>query len=132
MQRSWYKRLLLSYMPIFVIVITFIFFVFFQLFSEQSRREALNANKSLSLQAMRMVDTSLKVIDNMIVLESINSKALNDFFESSAVSDPYINIQAVKKLKEIINYYPLIDSIYLVRNSDGYVLSDATNGYIST
>lgn len=132
MQRSWYKRLLLSYMPIFVIVITFIFFVFFQLFSEQSRREALNANKSLSLQAMRMVDTSLKVIDNMIVLESINSKALNDFFKSSAVGDPYINIQAVQKLKEIINYYPLIDSIYLVRNSDGYVLSNATNGYVSS
>lgn len=132
MRRSWYKRLLLSYMPIFVIVITFIFFVFFQLFSEQSRREALNVNKSLSLQAMRMVDTSLKVIDNMIVLEIINSEPLNDFFKSSAASDPYINIQAVQKLKEIINYYPLIDSIYLVRNSDGYVLSDATNGYVSS
>ncbi|MEC0240119.1 helix-turn-helix domain-containing protein [Paenibacillus dokdonensis] len=132
MRKSWFKRLLLSYMPIFVIVITFIFFVFFQLFSEQSRQEALNANKTLSLQAMRMVDTSLKVIDNMIVLESINSKPLNDFFKSSITSDPYINIQTVQKLKEIINYYPLIDSIYLVRNSDGYVLSEATNGYISS
>ena len=132
MRKSWFKRLLLSYMPVFIIVITFIFFVFFQIFGEQSRQEALNANKNLSLQAMRIVDTSLKVIDNMVVLESINSKPLNDFFKSTAASDPYINIRAVQKLKELINYYPLIDSIYLVRNSDGYVLSDATNGFVDT
>ena len=83
MRKSWFKRLLLSYMPVFMIVITFIFFVFFQMFSEQSRREALNANKTLSLQAMRIVDTSLKVIDNMIVLESINSESLNNFLRQT-------------------------------------------------
>lgn len=132
MRKSWFKRLLLSYMPVFIIVVTFIFFIFFQLFSEQSRSEALNANKTLSLQAMRIVDTSLKVIDNMIVLESINSEPLNNFFRAAGGSDPYINIRAVQKLKELINYYPLIDSIYLVRNSDGYVLSDATNAYIGS
>ncbi|WP_339293952.1 AraC family transcriptional regulator [Paenibacillus sp. FSL W7-1279] len=132
MRKSWFKRLLLSYMPVFMIVITFIFFVFFQMFSEQSRREALNANKTLSLQAMRIVDTSLKVIDNMIVLESINSESLNNFFKANSGSDAYINIRAVQKLKELINYYPLIDSIYLVRYSDGYVLSDATNAYIGS
>ena len=38
----------------------------------------------------------------------------------------------MQKLKELINYYPLIDSIYLVRYSDGYVLSDATNAYIGS
>ncbi|OPA77015.1 AraC family transcriptional regulator [Paenibacillus selenitireducens] len=117
-------------MPMFIIVITFIFFVFFQLFSEQNRKEALNANKMLSLQAMRLVDTSLKVIDNMVVLETINSKPLKDFFKSGTTGDPYINISAVQKLKEMINYYPLIDSIYLVRYSDGFVLSDATNSFV--
>jgi len=127
---SWFKRLLLSYLPIFIIVITFTFFVFFQLFSEQSRKEASNANKMLSLQAMRLVDTSLKVIDNMVVLETINSKPLKDFFKSNTNSDPYITIAAVQKLKEMITYYPLIDSIYMVRYADGFVLSDATNSFV--
>lgn len=131
MRKSWFRRLLLSYMPAFIIVITFVFFVCFQLISEQSRKDALHANKQLSLQTMRIVDASLKVIDNMVVLESINSKALQDFFNANSNSNNYINIKAVQKLKEMIAYYPLIDSIYLMRNSDGFVLSDATSSNVN-
>lgn len=131
MRKSWFRRLLLSYMPAFIVVITFVFFVCFQLISEQNRKDALQASKQLSLQTMRIVDASLKVIDNMVVLESINSKALQDFFNASADSNNYINIQAVQKLKEMIAYYPLIDSIYLVRNADGFVLSDATSSNVN-
>ena len=81
-------------------------FVFFQLFSEQSRREALNANKSLSLQAMRMVDTSLKVIDNMIVLESINSKALNDFSNHLPLAIPILIFKLFRSSRRLLIIIP--------------------------
>ncbi|MCA0757210.1 helix-turn-helix domain-containing protein [Paenibacillus sp. N4] len=132
MSKSWFNRLLLSYMPIFIIVVTFTFFVFFQLISEQGRKEAINANSMLSLQAMRLIDTSLRAIDNMVMNESINSKPLIDFFNSKEGGDPYVNISAVMKMKELIAYYPLIDSIYLVRYDDQVVLSNATNGHIGS
>ncbi|CAM4121249.1 helix-turn-helix domain-containing protein [Paenibacillus alkaliterrae] len=132
MSKSWFNRLLLSYMPIFIIVVTFTFFVFFQLISEQGRKEAINANSMLSLQAMRLIDTSLKAIDNMVMKESINSKPLIDFFNGKEGGDPYVNISAVMKMKDMIAYYPLIDSIYLVRYDDQMVLSNATNGHIGT
>ncbi|WP_169082381.1 helix-turn-helix domain-containing protein [Paenibacillus sp. PL91] len=132
MSKSWFYRLLLSYMPIFIIVVTFTFFVFFQLISEQGRKEAINANSMLSLQAMRLIDTSLRAIDNMVMKESINNKSLIDFFNSKEGGDPYINISAVKKMNDMISYYPLIDSVYLVRYEDQVVLSNATNGHIDT
>ncbi|WP_231637483.1 helix-turn-helix domain-containing protein [Paenibacillus sp. FJAT-27812] len=132
MSKSWFNRLLLSYMPIFIIVVTFTFFVFFQLISEQGRKEAINANSMLSLQAMRLIDSSLRAVDNMVMKESINNQSLIHFFNSKEGGDPYINISAVMKMNDMIAYYPIIDSIYLVRYEDQVVLSNATNGHIDT
>ncbi|MCM3749954.1 helix-turn-helix domain-containing protein [Paenibacillus pasadenensis] len=132
MNKSWFNRLLLSYMPIFIIVITFIFFVFFQMISEQGRKEAINANSMLSTHAMRLIDTSLRAIDNMVMKESVNSKPLADFFSSKEGNDPYINISAVMKMNDMISYHPLIDSVYLVRYQDQFVLSNSTNAHIDT
>ncbi|WP_433921281.1 cache domain-containing protein [Paenibacillus taichungensis] len=123
--------MLFSYMPIFIVVITFTFFVFFQILSEQSRKEALNANKMLSLQAMRLIDTSLKAIDNMIMSETINNKQLIDFFNNEEKNNIFINISAVKKMQDMISYYPMIDSIYFVRYEDNFVLSNATSDQLS-
>ncbi|SDS46739.1 Helix-turn-helix domain-containing protein [Paenibacillaceae bacterium GAS479] len=132
MNKSWFNRLLLSYMPIFIIVITFIFFVFFQMISEQGRKEAINANSMLSTHAMRLIDTSLRAIDNMVMKESVNSKPFADFFNSKEGNDPYINISAVTKMNDMISYHPLIDSVYLVRYKDQFVLSNSTSAYIDS
>lgn len=131
MRKTLFNRLLLSYMPIFIIVVTFTFFVFFQLLSEQSRKEALNANKMLSLQAMRLIDTSLKAIDNMVMMETINNKELINFFNNETKNNIYINISAVKEMQDMISSYPMIDSIYFVRYEDNFVLSNATSDQIS-
>ncbi|WP_408892163.1 helix-turn-helix domain-containing protein [Paenibacillus taichungensis] len=131
MRKTLFNRLLFSYMPIFIVVVTFTFFVFFQILSEQSRKEALNANKMLSLQAMRLIDTSLKAIDNMIMSETINNKQLIDFFNNEEKNNIFINISAVKKMQDMISYYPMIDSIYFVRYEDNFVLSNATSDQLS-
>lgn len=127
MRKTLFNRLLLSYMPIFIIVVTFTFFVFFQILSEQSRKEALNANKMLSLQAMRLIDTSLKAIDNMVMSETINNKQLTDFFNNEEKNNIFINISAVKEMQDMISAHPMIDSIYFVRFEDNFVLSNATS-----
>ncbi|MFK7691485.1 helix-turn-helix domain-containing protein [Paenibacillus sp. HJGM_3] len=130
MRKTMFNRLLLSYMPIFFIVVTFTFFVFFQLLSEQIRKETLGANKMLSQQAMRLIDTSLKAIDNRVMTETINNKGLIDFFNNESKQDVYLNISAVNQLNDMISAYPIIDSIYLVRFEDNFVLSNATNDHL--
>ncbi|MFD0696730.1 helix-turn-helix domain-containing protein [Paenibacillus sp. GCM10027628] len=126
MGRTWFYRLLFSYMPVFFIVVTFIFFVFFQMLSEQSRNEALNANKTLSMQAIRLIDSSLKAVDNMVMLEIINSPELSKFYNDPNGTDAYITIQAVKKLQDMMTSNPIIDSIYLIRLKDQFVISTST------
>ncbi|MFD0962018.1 helix-turn-helix domain-containing protein [Paenibacillus chungangensis] len=125
-RKTWFYRLLLSYMPIIIIIISFLFFVFFQMLSEQQRKEAIAANKMLSEQAIRLVDTQLKAIDQMIMMETINNAALNAFFNAQPNDDIYVNIHADKQLERMMNYYTLIDSIYLVRFNDRFVLSNST------
>ncbi|MFD0711554.1 helix-turn-helix domain-containing protein [Paenibacillus sp. GCM10027626] len=126
MRKTWFNRLLLSYMPVFIFVVTFIFFVFFQVFSEQSRKEAIKSNEMLSLQAMQLIDTSLKAIDTTVLREIAASEDLRSFFKSRQGDDPYIAIRAVNKMKDMMSYNPLIDSLYLVRYADNFVLSNAT------
>lgn len=114
-------------MPVFFIVVTFIFFVFFQMLNEQSRNEALHANKTLSMQAIRLIDSSLKAIDNMVMLEIINSPELSKFYNDPKGSNDYINIQVYNKLQGMLMSNPTIDSIYLVRFRDEIVLSSSTS-----
>ncbi|MFC4597323.1 helix-turn-helix domain-containing protein [Cohnella hongkongensis] len=127
MRKTWFVRLLLSYMPIFLIVVTFSFFVFFQLLSEQNRKQAAQANNQLSIQAMRSIDAALKAIDSAIMLEIIYNKQLTGFFDGGADSNAYLNISAVDQMKGIILSYPIIDSIYLYRFEDEFVLSTSTS-----
>ncbi len=132
MRKTWFIRLLLSYMPIFLIVVTFLFFVFFQLLSEQNRQQAANANNQLSIQAMRSIDASLKAIDSAIMLEIIYNKQLTDFFDGRSGSNAYLNISAVDQMKGIILSYPIIDSIYLYRFEDEFVLSTSTSDQLES
>ncbi|EAA9756027.1 hypothetical protein C3550_24580, partial [Salmonella enterica] len=63
MNNSWFRRLLLSYLPVFFIVTTILFIIFFQVFNEQNRREALKANEFLASQVTQYLDNSLRSID---------------------------------------------------------------------
>lgn len=62
LQQNWYRKLLLSYFPIFLITITFIVFLSFIMFNKASREEAAKANgistrflwKTLTAPSMRL------------------------------------------------------------------------------
>ncbi|WP_251035709.1 hypothetical protein [Paenibacillus sp. ISL-20] len=79
-RKAWFYRQLLSYMPVFFIVISFVFFVFFQMLDEQSRQGAIQANETMIQQAMRSVDYSLKAIDQMLVQELLFNPDMSGFF----------------------------------------------------
>lgn len=123
--KRWFYRLLLSYMPVFIIVVSFLFFVFFQTLSEQSRNDAMRTNASLLLQTLRATDASLKAIDQTLVSEVVNSPELAQFFQLTADDDVPLHMRIMKLMRRMSASYPLIDSIYLVRFQDGKVLSSS-------
>lgn len=126
-KKSWFYRQLLMYMPAFFIVVSFIFFVFFQMLSEQSRKEATKANETLLLQAISSIDSSMKTIEQMLLSDMLNNPDLSVFFNDGKQSDYYLNVKVVKFMKNFKISYPLVDSMYLVRLNDQFILSNSTN-----
>lgn len=126
-KKAWFYRQLLSYMPAFFIVVSFLFFVFFQLLGEQSRKEAVRANETFLLQAMRSVDSSLKTIDRMLLSELLHNPDLSAFFDHGEQDDVYLNMRVVKAMNQFMVSYPLVDSMYMVRARDEFVISNATS-----
>ncbi|WP_339834673.1 helix-turn-helix domain-containing protein [Paenibacillus sp. FSL R7-0272] len=124
MNNNWFRRLLISYLPIFFIVTTILFFIFFQVFNEQNRREALKANEFLASQVTQYLDNSLRSIDFKVLREILTNSNLKNYFSVSGREDVYAGIQAVKVIDELKIEYPLIDSVYLVRYSDNTVFSN--------
>ncbi len=114
----WFRRLLLSYLPVFFIVTMILFVVFFQTLNEQNRREAIKANDFLAQQVILFTDNSLKAIDYQVVREILTNPDISRFFSRDSM-DVAANIQALKVMDELKFNYPIIDSIYFVRFKDG-------------
>ncbi|WP_219836223.1 AraC family transcriptional regulator [Paenibacillus sp. R14(2021)] len=125
MSSSWFQKLLLSYLPVFVVVVTILFVVFFLTLSEQNRKEALKANGFLAEQEVRFTDNSLKTIDYQVLRDTLSSAELKRFFGTDS-SDVYGNIQANKLINDWKLNYPIIDSVYFIRLKDRFVLGDGS------
>ncbi|HTG68284.1 MAG TPA: hypothetical protein VL921_03415, partial [Candidatus Udaeobacter sp.] len=119
----WFRRLLLSYLPVFFIVTMILFVVFFQTLNEQNRREAIKANDFLAQQVILFTDNSLKAIDYQVVREILTNPDISRFFSRDSM-DVAANIQALKVMDELKFNYPIIDSIYFLRFKDGYIFGD--------
>ncbi|MDQ0063453.1 AraC-like DNA-binding protein [Paenibacillus harenae] len=124
MNNMWFRRLLLSYLPVFFIVTMILFVVFFQTLNEQNRREAIKANEFLAEQVIHFTDKSLKDIDYRVVREILSNSNVNRYF-TSASTDVFANMQALKVMDDLKFNYPIIDSVYFIRFSDGALLGDA-------
>lgn len=124
MNNSWFRRLLLSYLPVFFIVTTILFIIFFQVFNEQNRREALKANEFLASQVTQYLDNSLRSIDFKVLRDILTNPNLKNYYSVTGSEDVYAGIQAVQVIDELKIEYPLINSIYLVRYNDDTVFSN--------
>ncbi|NUU77447.1 helix-turn-helix domain-containing protein [Paenibacillus xylanilyticus] len=124
MNNNWFRRLLLSYLPVFFIVTTILFIIFFQIFNEQNRKEALKANEFLASQVTQYLDNSLRSIDFKVLREILTNSNLKNYYAVTGSDDVYAGIQAIQVIDELKIEYPLIDSIYMVRYKDDKVFSN--------
>lgn len=124
MNNNWFRRLLLSYLPVFFIVTTILFILFFQVFNEQNRKEALKANEFLASQVMQYMDNSLRSIDFKVLREILTNSNLKNYFTESGNDEIFASIQAIGVIDDLKIDFPLVDSIYLVRYKDNTVLSN--------
>ncbi|SDD64019.1 Helix-turn-helix domain-containing protein [Paenibacillus sp. UNCCL117] len=121
MSTSWFNRLLISYIPIFIFVPAILLVIFMLGSAELSKKETARANEVFSRQALQSLDFSLRAINEMMNREIISNEF--DLFLSGG-GNPYISANEVTlRLTQLKLSNPLIDSLYLYRASDGVVLS---------
>ncbi|NBD23739.1 helix-turn-helix domain-containing protein [Paenibacillus glycinis] len=126
MNRTWLRKTIWSYLPIFCIMFSLLFFVFFQTLVEQNNRNTKDSSEVFVNQLLQSVDVSLRSLDNMLIREMVTGKLLNDFFLERGKDNVYLNYQLVNRMLQLKQAMPMIDSYYLVRFKDGIVFSGAT------
>ncbi|OXS54502.1 hypothetical protein B1A99_26505 [Cohnella sp. CIP 111063] len=131
MRKTWYYRLLFSYMPVFFLMISFLFFIFFQVLSERAQQDTSRIYASVNNQMMQSVEQTLASIDQlMVTMQTRNSNSpefnLLDYFNQSGQPPAFFTYQATKEFNNMKQLNPQIHSVYLVRDSDSYVLSTNT------
>ncbi|MGG4090390.1 helix-turn-helix domain-containing protein [Paenibacillus lautus] len=128
MNRNWFTRMLMLYIPVFLIVPAFLFFVFSQSLSESNRQDAERSNAFVTQQAMLMIDTSLSSLDQKISLEMLRNRKVISFFSRSTEKDLPLQVDVMNLLRDLKMTNPLIHSIYMVQADHNQVLNEST-GY---
>lgn len=127
MRMNWYYRMMLSYTPIFFIVISSVIFILFTTLNHQSENRYIETNKAIVSQMMQNTEANLQLIERNAVSALITDRVLRDFFSErpKEIFDYYV-IQ--KKLIELKATFPFVASIYLYDEASDMVIADS-NGY---
>ncbi|WP_309119888.1 hypothetical protein [Paenibacillus sp.] len=123
MKNSWFHRMIWSYIPIFLILCSFISFIFFNMLSEQQRKNAISANRVSTSQILQTVDVSLKSIDTTIVNDLMNEPIYEEFFYQTGLHDVALHYRVSKQLKLLTQQLPMVESIDLVRFEDELIFN---------
>lgn len=131
MKRSWYSRMLFSYFPVFLLVVTVLIFLAFMVITELSRSETEKANYISTRYVADTVERTLNDIELGVLQEIGNNYSYNDFLDAPSGTDSpagssYEIVQSMNRLSE---RFSLIDSIYVYRNKDKLMLGQS--GYVN-
>ncbi|WP_146767101.1 helix-turn-helix domain-containing protein [Paenibacillus sp. YN15] len=126
-KRPWFKRLLMSYLPVFLAIAAVLSILFVFAAVGVGKKEALRANRIFASQVQQSIDYSLRVVDQMILGELWMNTLWSDFFEPKPQTNRYLaEYELSSKLIGLTDNSPLIDSIYLVRFADQKVMTNSS------
>ncbi|MFE5319306.1 helix-turn-helix domain-containing protein [Paenibacillus sp. NPDC056579] len=124
MRKQWYYRLLLSYLPIFVVASSVVVLISIITVRLTIGNEANRVNEVATKQMLQSVDDALRSIDQLIVKEILNSVTFDKFFDPAKETNKYLDsLEMSERIRNIIHATPLIDSLYLYRFRDQIVLT---------
>ncbi|WP_036667957.1 helix-turn-helix domain-containing protein [Paenibacillus sp. HW567] len=129
MKRSWYSRMLFSYFPVFLLVVSVLIVLAFIIVTELSRSETQKANYISTSYIVDTVERSLSDVQMSVIQEIESNYFYNDFFDQSGSAYPAnSSYEIVQSMNNLAERFSLIDSIYLYRNKDAKILSQS--GYV--
>ncbi|MDF2936052.1 MAG: hypothetical protein K0Q90_1425 [Paenibacillaceae bacterium] len=130
MQKKWLYRLILSYLPILLAVVFCLILVFFLTLNETTKRQTIQANRVFGGQVMQIVDATLQNIETMASKGLLLNEQVIHYFDEAELRGTYDYYLTTNALLDYMAPLPIIDSVYLYRESDGKVLMQSFSSQI--
>jgi AraC-like DNA-binding protein len=126
-KKSGFHRLLLSYLPVFFVIILTLLLLAYLSLSEMSQRSASKANMLLSHNISQTIDDALRSLDELVNNELRGNDAIKSFFTPVPAADrQQTDYEAAAAMNEMLRKHPILHSMYLYRTSDAKVLTPSS------
>ncbi|MUG64474.1 helix-turn-helix domain-containing protein [Paenibacillus campinasensis] len=124
MKKNWYRRMLLSYFPIFFVTMAVLIFIFIIVVSDISYKQTVKADRITTDYVVGRLSSSLKGIEMDVLKEIEKNKRYEDFLNVALTEqNSQIIIDVAGSLRELVASDSLIHSIYIYRIQDEKVLT---------
>ncbi|MGG1513899.1 helix-turn-helix domain-containing protein [Paenibacillus oryzisoli] len=123
--RTWFYRLVTTYLPIVYLLAFVLFFIFFMIISQLSQKQTLRANEAFTRYTQMQLDALMSNIDQTIMTQVLDSKVFNQYLFNMYEDDinPYLQRSEVsERFRQVKANFPLVHSINFYKNSDMSVL----------
>ncbi|THF73002.1 helix-turn-helix domain-containing protein [Cohnella fermenti] len=124
MRKIWLHRLLLSYLPVFILFVCLFMFIGIIQLNSLSRQDAVKSSRAFAENLQNNLDMSLRSIEMMMIGTITRNSTLTSF--AGMESSPEFIIDLSQLLQSMVSTNSLIDSIYVYRAGDGTIVSDQT------
>jgi len=128
--RSWFKRLLFTYLPIFYLSAGMLVFIFLMVINQLMERQMTDMSASYGKYVTQQLESSLQNIEQLMITEIHNNPEIKQYVYGldDELSNRYMLERSLfKKFNSYLIDFPLIDSIYIVRFADSRVLSTSVS-----
>ncbi|MBW4085090.1 helix-turn-helix domain-containing protein [Paenibacillus sp. S150] len=124
MFRTWYRRLLLSYFPIFLLTVTILIFASFVFINDISRMETKKADRISASYLVDNVDRTIKEVELSVLEAAERSDAYKRYFNNQGRADMGAVYAVAQSLRSLTRESPYIQSIYLYDKINESVLTE--------
>lgn len=126
MSRWWFKKQMLSYLPLLLLIIFVLLGATLLSIVQQSKQDVVRANGVFAEHVQQVVDFNLKAVETQVLNAALQNEKLATYFYEKELGERYFyKYEVSKELDKIKLSLPLIESIYLYHTADETVLSDA-------
>lgn len=124
MKKTWFRRLLLSYLPALVLIASLFVLIGIVQLNDLAKREAENSAKLYTENVRDTLDMTLRSIEMMMLETIVRNPTLMAF--AAMESDSAFIIELSRLLQSLVASNSWIDSVYVYRAGDGTVVSNQT------
>ncbi len=123
MRMNWFYRMILSYTPIFFVVISSMIFIFFLVLNHASQNKYIETNQAILKRMVYHLDANFMLIERNVASELLGESDFQRFF-SALDRTAYDDYVLQEKLISLKSSLPFQNTIYIYNEAEKRIISD--------